>query len=87
MESLCKGFVISRMYTRQASKFGSNPPNATKAREGSKVGEPGRARKFWILEGWSMPARARPNAKWTAMAKEEIDLYHGRGTTFGMMYR
>ena len=67
--------------------FGTTPPIATNARDGSKFGDMGRARKFRILDGWSIPASASPNAKWTATVNEEMFRYHFVGASRGMMNR
>ena len=66
--------------------FGTKPPTATKANDGSKEGEKGRTRKFWIFEGWSIPARARPKEKCKAMKNDDIGLYHRLGTELGITY-
>lgn len=65
-------------------RFGSNAPIATKANDGSNDGDVGRTRKFWILDGWSIPARAKPNEKCIAMKNEEIGLYRLLETELGI---
>ena len=63
--------VKDRSWVVHARIFGPSPPIATNASDGSKFGDNGRERKFRILDGWSIPASASPNAKCTAIANDE----------------
>jgi hypothetical protein len=74
--TLNNGFSADRSLITHTRRSGTRAPTATKRRAGSNLEEKGRMRKFWIFDGWSMPANARLKEKWTAMKKEEIDSYH-----------
>lgn len=72
-----------------ARKFGSSPPMATIARDGSQLlparlerGRKGRGswKKLRTFEGRVIPANAKPKEKWIPVKKEErgVDSLEGR---------